>query len=776
MTRFLLSWFPLLFLPAVLTRATPAAPPPYKDPARSVPERVADLLGRMTLDEKIAQLTGIQLAAADLPPVGPDFPAFLAKNIACGIGTISPWQQFAPDKDIAARNAVQRYLLEQTRLGIPALFHDEGCHGLVKPGSTSFPNPLALASTWDPELVEQAFQVVAAEMRSRGGQHALTPVLDVARDPRWGRFDETMGEDPFLNGRLGAAMVRGFQGSADGTIDGDHVMATLKHFVGHGAPEGGLNRSPVVSQPRQLHSVDIVPFAHIIRMARPAAVMPCYNELDGVPAHGNRELLQETLRRELGFTGLVVSDYGGVELLASGHHVAASAADAGVQAFNAGVQMELPAGVGFAALPAALAEGKVNRADIDAAVSAILSWKFRLGLFEHPYADVERARGIAARPGSRALARQAAIEAAVLLKNDGILPLAVGGHHTIAVIGPNAEVTRLGGYSGTPLGTVSLADGIRARVGDRARVVSAPGCALTRNDPANAYANWIVENVALTTEEENRPLLEQARTVAANADLIILALGENEALCRESWSDQHLGDATSLELSGAQLRLFDSMAATGKPIVVFLTNGRPLVLGSIQDKARAVIEGWYLGEETGSAAAALLFGDASPSGKLTVSLPGSTGQIPDYYAKKPYAGVYPYQFAPDRPAWPFGFGLSYTTFQYEKPRLAQATITSGGSTTASVVVVNTGTRPADEIVQLYVHQEVSSVTRAVKELKGFQRIHLAPGERREVSFPVGPEALALYGRNNRWSVEPGTYQILLGSSSVDLQVVTLEVK
>jgi beta-glucosidase len=656
------------------------------------------------------------------------------------------------------------------------MFHDEGCHGLVKPEATSLPAPLGLACSWDPELTERIYNVVALEMRTRGAQHALAPVVDVARDPRWGRSDETMGEDPYLNSRMGAAMVRGFQGSADGTIDGRHVMATLKHFTGHGTPEGGLNRSPSVSTARTLREVDLVPFAYIVETAHPAAVMASYNEVDGVPSHANRWLLQDVLRREFGFQGLIVSDYEGVRLLAEGHHVAASLADAGALALRTGVQIELPEGVCYPLLPSALARGAVTPAQIDDAVRAILTWKFRLGLFEHPYADLSQAKAAAQRPESRALAFQAACESIVLLENRGILPLDPGRTKTIAVIGPNAAIARLGSYSGTPSHSVSLLEGIRARAGGQAKVLYAPGCVFVKNDPDNAYASWHGDDVTLGSDQENRPLVAEAARIAAQADVVILAIGETEALSREAWKPVHTGDVDTLELRGSQSALAEAIFATGKPVVVYLSNGRPLAIPRLKAKAAAVLEGWYMGEETGTAAARILFGDLSPSGKLTVSFPVSVGQIPVYYSKKPYAGPFPYLFSSNTALWSFGHGLSYTTFRYENPRLRDPVIAPDGSTVASVDVVNTGEREVDEIVQLYIHQDVSSVTRAVKELKGFRRIHLRPGERQTVSFPVGPEALALWGGDQRWRVEPGTFEVILGPSSSEGETVTLTVR
>ena len=758
-----------------LAGADAASPPLYRDPSASIEVRVRDLLGRMTLDEKIGQITGAWIHADTIAKSGLTPEQYFRKMIPNGVGSIAPVQGLSVDQDVAFRNQLQKYLLEETRLGIPAIFHDEGCHGLVESEASSFPSPLGLACSWDPALAARIYNVVASEMRSRGAQQALAPVVDVARDPRWGRIDETMGEDPYLNAHMGAAIVQGLQGSATGTVDEEHVIATLKHFTGHGTPEGGLNRSPSVSTARTLREVDLVPFAYIVRMAHPGAVMPSYNEIDGVPSHANRWLLHDVLRGEFGFTGLIVSDYSGIVLLKDGHHVAGSLADAGALALTAGVQMELPVPACYPSLKEALAEGSVTTAQIDDAAGAVLTWKFRLGLFEHPYADLAKAKAAAERPESRALALEAARESIVLLKNNGLLPLSTDRVHAIAVIGPNAAVARLGSYSGTPSHAVSLLEGIRRRVGGKAKVLYAPGCVLVKDDTGNAFTNWQVPTVVLATDDENRPLIDKAKQIAAQADVVILAIGETEALCREAWSEDHLGDADTLDLRGSQRALANAVLATGKPVVVYLSNGRPLAIGQLKQDASAIIEGWYMGEETGTAAADILFGDVSPSGKLTVSFPASVGDIPAYYSKKPYAGHYGYEFGAHGPLWRFGEGLSYTTFRYENPRLRDTVIAADGSTVASVDVVNTGSREADEIVQLYVHQDVSSVTRAVVALKGFQRIHLMPGERQTVSFPITPDALALWDIDMKFRVEPGTYKLILGPSSSEGPTVTLTV-
>jgi beta-glucosidase len=750
----------------------------YKQSTAPVERRVEDLLGRMTVREKIAQLTGFWIPApARLRESGEMFaPEYYRDRFPDGIGSIGP-SNISLEDDVRYRNAVQKFLREETRLGIPAIFHDEGCHGLMKPGATSFPSPLGLACSWDPALLREIYDVVAQEMRVRGAQHALTPVIDVARDPRWGRIDETYGEDPYLNSRLGASAVTGLQGSSDGTVDGNHVMATLKHFAGHGTPEGGLNCSPSICGPRELREVHLAPFAHVIRTSHPASVMPSYNEVDGIPSHASTWLLDTVLRGELGFRGLVVSDYYGVMRLHAGHQVAANKADAARLAFRAGVQLELPEPYGYPFLEQCLQEGTIAIEQIDQAVAALLAWKFRLGLFENPFSDLAAAAAAIRAPRHRALALRAAEESIVLLKNEGVLlPLSTDRHKTIAVIGPNADVVRLGGYSGGPLTSVSILNGIRTRVGTHAKVVHAQGCVLVKNEPATAYDRWKFEEVALATDDENRELIAEARRVAREADIVILVVGETESLCREAYSTKVVGDTTTLEFPGSQPALIEAVLSAGKPVVVYLMNGRPLAIDDLSARVPAILEGWYMGQETGTAAARILFGDISPSGKLTVSFPKSVGHIPAYYSKKPYSGPFPYIFSNNLATYPFGHGLSYATFAYARPRLAATEINPGGETVASIEVTNTGDRTADEIVQMYLHGEISLLTRPVKELKGFRRISLKPGETKKVEFPVTTETLAVWNAEMRYRVEPGVYRIIMGSSSAAEDGVALRVR
>jgi beta-glucosidase len=759
---------------------TPSAvptPPPYKNPALPVDQRVDDLLARMTLHEKVQQLRCIWQVEPKITTARQFDPDKAAALLSEGIGEFGPLDHPA-EQEVALHNAIQKYLLEQTRLGIPTIFHNEACHGFLTNGASSFPVPIGLACSWDPELTERIYNVVAAEMRARGVSQALAPIMDICRDPRWGRTDETMGEDPYLNGKIGAAVVRGLQGSATGVVAEGHVAATLKHFAGHGQPESGINRAPGDIPPRELYDAHLVPFRIAIAEAHPAAVMPSYNEVDGVPSHNNAWLLQTVLRGEFHFQGLIVSDYDGIEYLSEVHAVAADHAEAAQKALQAGVDVDLPSGTAYANLEQLVQAGQVSQDAIDQAVRRVLRLKFSLGLFENPYGDAGKADALVHLDSTKALAREAAQKSIVLLTNrNHLLPLPKDKYHTIAVIGPNADQARLGSYSGDPLYKVSILQGLQNKLGASAKILYAQGCQITTNLPDSSMTAWN-EAVAprFPTDAQNQAAIAQAVQTAQQADLIVLVLGENEMLSREAWSAKHLGDRDSLDLVGAQNALADAIFALGKPVVVYLMNGRPLAVPNLAEKADALIEGWYMGQETGNAAADILFGDANPSGKLTITIPRATGQVPDYYDYKPSAKLFNYVDDSNKPLFPFGFGLSYTTFAYSAPRLASPTIPRDGSTTVTVEVTNTGSVPGDEIVECYIHHVVSSVTRPVKELKGFQRISLAPGQSQSVTFTIDHDTLAFHDLQMNDTVEPGAVAIMTGPSSDDLQSVTLRVQ
>jgi beta-glucosidase len=760
--------------PPTSANVTPggAQPGNYRDPAQPLAARVADLMAKMTLAEKVAQLNSAnwEHTRLDDPKTHRFSPEAARRLLSSGIGAVTrPGHSHDARGAVEFANAVQKYLVEETRLGIPAILHEEALHGLVAPGATSFPSAIALAATFDPALVEEVFTTVARQTRARGVTHVLAPVVDVARDPRWGRIEETYGEDPYLVSRMGVAAILGFQGkrAADAPIDGAHVMATAKHFTGHGTPEGGRNTAPGNYSPHVLHEVFLPPFEAAVREAGVLSIMASYNEVDGLPSHANRWLLRDLLRGEWGFSGLVVSDYFGVAELQRKHHVAFDLRAAGRKALESGVDIELPEPEGYAALVEEVNDGRIALSVVDEATARVLRVKFLLGLFEHPYADAEPAAEAAS---DRALSTRAAEEAIVLLKNEGgVLPLDIRRLKSVAVIGPNAGVCRLGGYSGVPERTVSVLDGIKARVGTRATVLSASGCGLTLGN-----RGWNEDAVELVSPAEDARSIAEAGKLAASADVSVLVLGQNEQLSREAWDDGHLGDRMTLDLVGQQMDLARAVLASGRPTVVVLIHGGPLSIPELARSAPAILDGFYLGEQTGDAVAAALFGDVSPSGRLPVSVPRSVGTLPIYYNYKPSARR-PYLFEDPTPLWPFGFGLSYTTFRYDGLAVNPSRIAPDGRATVAVTVTNAGTRAADEVVQLYIHERVSSVTRPVEELKGFRRVHLSPGESRRVEMPLGPEELSFFDEAMKRVVEPGEFEIMVGGSSASVEKTRLDV-
>ncbi len=766
--------------------STKTATPPYRDATLLIELRVDDLLRRMTLPEKAAQMMCVwQEKATKLVDAHGNFDVAKARAAfgdGVGLGQVGRPSDagstpVTPQDGKDARgqaeltNAIQRFFLEESRLGIPVVFHEECLHGQAAVGGTSFPQPIGLAATFNPTLVEALYEMTAAEARARGTHQALTPVVDIARDPRWGRVEETFGEDPYLVSRLGVAAVRGFQG--DATFgDKTRVMATLKHFVAHGQPEGGQNCAPANVSLRELREVFLPPFKAAIREAGAISLMASYNEVDGVPSHANRWLLRDLLRGEWGFRGFIVSDYYSIWELndrpdTHGHFVAANKKDAAALAVRAGVNIELPEPDTYLHLVELVQEGTLREEMLDDLVRPMLYWKFRLGLFDDPYVDPEHAARIVGSEAHRALAREAARETITLLKNDGaLLPLAVDALKTIAVIGPNANRPLLGGYSGVPSHSVTVLEGIQARVGTGVRVVHAEGCRITIG------GSWQQDKVVHSDRDENLRLIADAVEVARDADVVVLAIGGNEQTSREAWSRTHMGDRTSLDLLHEQDELLAALVALGKPVVAVLFNGRPMSVTAVNEQAHAVLECWYLGQEAGHALADVLFGDVNPAGKLPISVPRSVGQLPVFYNHKPSARR-GYLFDDASPLYAFGFGLSYTTFSLRNARLTQTHITRDGETQVLVEVTNTGPRAGAEVVQVYVRDLISSVTRPVKELKGFQKVWLEPGETVTATITLSRDALAFHDIDLQYVVEPGDFAIMVGTSSRDVDLTTL---
>ena len=765
----------------------------YKNPKAAVSDRVHDLLGRMTLEEKVAQLE----SNFTLPPIaGIKFPSIIedgqikedmARKIAGnGLGTYSYLDEFIrtasssdPRFGVQRRNLLQTWVLKNTRLGIPIMFHGEALHGAVLSGATSFPEAVALGSTWDPELLQTMFTAVARESRAAGNVMVLAPVLDLSRDPRYGRVEEMYSEDPYLVSVLGTAAVKGLQGlnSANAPLDQDHVYATLKHFV-HGQPENGTNVGPNDFSERTMRTVFLYPFEQVVKNANPEAVMPSYNENDGgIPSHANPWLLRDILRKEWGFTGLTVSDYTAVQELHGRHHLVKTDAEAGVLALKAGVDMELPMPAGYPGLVDAVKSAKVATSELDESVSRVLSAKFRAGLFENPYVDEQRA---AAEVGSKSnipLARKVADEAVVLLQNkNNILPLDLAKIKVLAVIGPNGNKQRLGGYSGAPPYYVTIVDGIQKRAGSATRVLVAEGCRISEPDTPGLNSMGVYKAPSAETVQK---LMQEAIETAKSADVIVLALGGNEVVSRESIGagpgGVALGDSDTIELPGHQNELVHELAKLGKPMVAVLLNGKAYAIEELAGEVPGILEGWYLGQETGNAVAGILFGDVNPSGHLPVTVARNVGQLPVYYYKTP-AARRGYVFHDNAPLFPFGLGLSYTTFKYGAPKLDRDSISPKESAKASVVVTNTGARAGDEVVQMYIHHDVSSVVQPVIALKAFKRVHLDPGASTTVSFDVGPEQLEILNGKMQRAVEAGSVDVRIGTNSVETSSVRLTIK
>ncbi|MGA3345765.1 MAG: glycoside hydrolase family 3 N-terminal domain-containing protein [Terracidiphilus sp.] len=765
---------------AVTTRK---AAPVYKNPSLPSAKRVKDLLSRMTLEEKAAQMMCVWLSKAEkmLDTEG-NFDFKKAKKSfrdGRGLGQVGRPSDAGGGKKAremaVLTNAIQKFFLENSRLGIPVMFHEECLHGHAAPDGTSFPQPIALGATFNPALVESLFTMTALEARLRGAHHALTPVVDVAREPRWGRVEETYGEDPYLVSRLGIAAVRGFQGEKN-FRDKQHVLATLKHFVGHGQPESGMNCAPSNVSMRVLQETFLYTFKEALREAGAVTLMASYNEIDGVPSHASKWLLQDVLRKEWGFKGFVVSDYYAIWELGyrpdtHGHFVAKDKKESCRLAVEAGVNIELPDPDCYLHLVELVKKGALKESQLDDLVAPMLFWKFEMGLFDDPYVDPEEADNVVGCDDHRGLALTAAHEAITLLKNENNLaPLDLSKIKTIAVIGPNANRGLLGGYSGVPKQNVTVLEGIKAKVGKRVKVLHSEGCKIT------VGGSWNIDPVVASDPEEDRKAIAEAVRVAKKADVIVLAIGGNEQTSREAWALNHMGDRTSLDLIGRQEELVKAMVALGKPVIVFLFNGRPLSINYVAENVPVIYECWYLGQETGRAVADVLFGDYNPGGKLPISVPRSVGHLPAFYNYKPSARR-GYLFDDVSPLFAFGYGLSYTSFAIENPRLTKKKIKTDGSAQVLVDVTNTGARAGTEVVQLYIRDLVSSVTRPIKELKGFRKVRLEPGESTTVAFDITPASLSFLDVNMKFVVEPGDFEIMVGNSSrnADLQKLILQV-
>jgi beta-glucosidase len=756
--------------------------PRYKDASASIDDRVNDLIGRMTLEEKVAQMWCVWQSKGRLllDSTGQFDIEKARKNFPNGLGQVGRPSDtrggLEPYETALLTNSIQKYFVEETRLGIPTFYHEECLHGHAAKGSTSFPQPIGLAGTFNPALVEEIFTLVAKEARLRGTHQALSPVVDIARDARWGRVEETFGEDPYLSGEMGVAAVKGFQG--DGTFSsGDRIVATLKHMTGHGQPESGNNIAPANLGERLLRDAFMYPFKEVIRRANPGSLMPSYNEVDGVPSHANKWMLRDVLRGEMGFNGFVVSDYFAVRELADrrglfGNHLGSNGHEAAKLAIEAGVNIELPDVDAYRKVDSLVRAGVIQEKMIDELVGKMLEYKFKMGLFENPYVDPDAAKSFVGSADHRKLAQRAALETITLLKNqNGLAPLDKSKVKNIALIGPNADRFLLGGYSGVPPFFTTVLNGIKGKVGSSIKVTYSEGCKITTT------SGWSQNLVEVPKPEDDRKQIAEAVKVARTADVIVLAIGQNEQVSREAWGLDHLGDRTDLDLIGRQNELIDAMVATGKPVIAFVFNGSPLSFNNLVNKVPVIFECWYLGQEMGNAVADVLFGDYNPGGKLPISFPRSVGHVPVFYNYKP-AARRGYLFDDVTPLYPFGFGLSYTTFEISDPQLAKSTIASTESIKVTVKVKNTGAVKGDEVIQLYIRDLVSSVTRPVKELRDFRRVTLEPGEEKTVEMEITPDKLSFYNIDKKFVVEPGEFEVMVGNSSADgdLKKLILTVK
>lgn len=755
-----------------------AQQPAYKNKTLSPEARAKDLLGRMTLDEKVMQTQCLWIQKSRILDAQYDFDESKAADaLKNGMGELARLNENeganslgrSPKAAATLYNKIQRYFVEKTRLGIPVMVHEESLHGQQTQDATNFPIPMGLASTWNEDLMTEIFSNVAEEVRARGGHHVLAPVVDITRDPRWGRTEETLGEDPYLVSRLAVAQVKAYQGNSV-YLAKNKVATTLKHFGIHGQSEGGLNVAPSNIDERTAREVFFKPFKAAVQEAKAMNVMATYNEIFGLPAHINKYVLTDILRKEWGFKGLVVSDYFAIKDVQTLHKITPSLDEAGLLAFKAGVDMETPDPDGFKNLKQLVNSGKITIKELDAAVTRVLVTKFRLGLFDDPYVDADKAEEIVGSAQKRAIAYKAATEAMVLLKNDNnFLPLDKNKIKTIALIGPNADKCLLGGYSSRPRVCASPLQAIKEKYGTGLNVLHAEGVKLTDKN------NWFADTINLADRNANTFKIAEAIEVAKQADVIVLFVGGNESMSREGWATNHLGDLPTLELLNGQQELIRAVVALGKPVCAFVNSGPPLSIGELVNTVPAVMQCWYLGQEGGYAIADALFGAINPSGRLPITFPRTAGHIPAYYNYKPSARRgYNLGFEVS-PLFAFGHGLSYTTFAYGKPQLSSATMRTNGSVTVSVEIKNTGNRRGAEVVQLYIRDEYSSVTRPVKELKGFKKIWLDPGQSQTVRFTVDAEALSFYDKDMKWIVEPGEFTLMVGTASDKTQAVRLNV-
>lgn len=742
----------------------------YKSAGQPVEKRVENLLSQMTLEEKVAQmcqyvgLKHMQIAEKNMTVKE------LKKNHAQGFypglhssdlvhmveeGMIG---SFLHATDLKEANYLQS-LAQKSRLKIPLLMGIDAIHGNGQcVGATIYPTPIGQASTFDPALVEQVSKETALEMRAMGSHWSFTPNVEVARDPRWGRVGETFGEDPFLVSKMGVATIKGLQGENFDTPE--NVLACAKHFVGGSQPVNGINGAPFDGSERTLREIFFPPFKACVE-AGAYTIMTAHNEVNGIPAHGNKWLMQDILSKEWNFKGFIVSDWMDIERMHDYHSVAESMDDAFIMSVSAGMDMHMH-GPGFMeGIVKAVREGKLSEKRINESVRKILTAKFKLGLFENPYYDEVKSKEVLFNPSHQKTALDIARKSIVLLKNDNILPLTESKYKKVFVTGPNADTHVILGDWAVPQpreNIVTVLDGLK------------------RISPETQFTTLEFGWNLRTMKPEK---IKQAGVMAKQADLAIVVVGENSM--REHWGEKTCGENTDrmdINLPGLQQELVETIYNTGVPTIVVLINGRPLGVEWIAGNVQALVEAWEPGSFGGQAIAEILYGKVNPSGKLPVTIPRNVGQIQCVYNHKYTTKWFPYAIGNSGPLYPFGYGLSYTTFKYENLKIEKEQVTSKESVTASIDVVNAGQFDGEEIIQLYIRDDYSSATRPVKELKDFSRISLKKGERKTISFRLTPEQLAFYNADMEYGVEEGTFTLMIGSSSrdEDLQKITLKVK
>ncbi len=751
--------------------------------ALSVEDKVQVLISEMTIEEKTAQLCGIWTTDLINVSTRQFDPPKAAPHLKDGIGHITRIGAVSllyPSDSAKVANEMQHYLVEQTRLGIPAIVHEESCAGYLARGATTFPQAIGLAATWQPELVEKMAGYIRQQLRAVGAHHALAPVLDVVRDARWGRVEETFGEDPFLVSRMGVAYINGLQNHD--LREG--IVATAKHFVGYGMSEGGMNWAPAHIPERELREIFLVPFIAAIQEANVASIMNAYHEHDGVPCGSSRELLVDLLRGELGFEGVIASDYFTLPAFINYHHIAKDAQEAAKYGLEASIDVELPTRDCYGQpLLDALAAGTIALDLVEASLRRVLTMKFQLGLFDNPYVDEGRVVEVYNTSEQIGLSRQLAEKSIVLLKNEGgILPLK-STLKSIAVIGPHADSIRLlqGDYhypshmegifnpdhsadAPVPVAetridwttffppSITVLQGIRPLVSPETQVLYAKGCEVLSED-TRGFA--------------------EAVAAAQQAEVAVVVVGDKSGLSKGSTVGESI-DRASLELFGVQQQLVEAIHATGTPVVVVLMIGRPASITWIAEHIPGVMVAWLPAQEGGSAIANTLFGKVTPGGKLPISFPRAVGQVPIYYNHKPSGGRTHWQgdYADmsAKPLFPFGFGLSYTTFEYGDLHISSPTVSADGTVKIQATVKNVGEQVGEEVVQLYLHDPIASVTRPVKELKGFQRVSLQPTEQRTLTFELPVQQLAFYDRQMNLVVEAGEIEVMIGCSSEDIRL------